>query len=410
MAQVIIQLIEEYDIASRLGYFVLDNAGSNDTCVHEILTTLRPDILPRDVPKRRLRCWGHILNLAAKSFLFGADAAAFEVEIATNAELGMLEAELQAWRKKGPVGKLHNKVVFIRRTPQRRELFLSFSDDLDMRELVLALDSSDEANTMLVQDNDTRWNSTYLMIDRALKKRREIEAFVRVSEMNTDAKKRVPEKDQLTDEEWRILAETHRILQPLFYSTKHLEGRGRTATHGSIWETLPSMEYILSHFENLKTQYAYDDYMQAEDVATDEMTVESRKHFREAINNAWRKLNDYYTLLDDSPVYTAALVLHPGHNWQYIEEKWGEARRTSWIRASKTSVKQFFDQGWKDRSSRPPTPEVTSLGLTNPNPHETLTRSLAFRAIPYACNLLQCGRRARRRVQGIHQIEASKDR
>jgi hypothetical protein len=132
------------------------------------------------------------------------------------------------------------------------------------------------------------------------------------------------------------------------------------------------MEYILSHFENLKTQYAYHDYMQAEDVATDEMTVESRKHFREAINNAWKKLNDYYTLLDDSPVYTAALVLHPGHNWQYIEEKWGEARRTSWIRAAKTSVKQFFDQGWKDRSSRPPTPEVTSLGPTNPTPMRPL--------------------------------------
>ena len=53
-----------------------------------------------------------LIPLAAKSFLFGADAAAFEVEIATNAELGMLEAELQAWRKKGPVGKPHNKRCF----------------------------------------------------------------------------------------------------------------------------------------------------------------------------------------------------------------------------------------------------------------------------------------------------------
>jgi hypothetical protein len=30
---------------------------------------------------------------------------------------------LAAWRKKGPVGKLHNIVIWIRRTPQRRQTF-----------------------------------------------------------------------------------------------------------------------------------------------------------------------------------------------------------------------------------------------------------------------------------------------
>lgn len=31
--------------------------------------------------------------------------------------------ELEAWRKYGPIGKRHNTVTFIRRTPQRREAF-----------------------------------------------------------------------------------------------------------------------------------------------------------------------------------------------------------------------------------------------------------------------------------------------
>jgi hypothetical protein len=30
---------------------------------------------------------------------------------------------LATWRKKGPVGKLHNIVIWIRRTPQRRQTF-----------------------------------------------------------------------------------------------------------------------------------------------------------------------------------------------------------------------------------------------------------------------------------------------
>jgi hypothetical protein len=88
-----------------------------------------------------------MLNLAVKSFLFEADAAAFEAEVATTAKLGML--------KKGPVGKLHNNVVFIRRTPQRRKLFLSILNDADARELLLQADKNDD-NTMLIQDNDAR--------------------------------------------------------------------------------------------------------------------------------------------------------------------------------------------------------------------------------------------------------------
>jgi hypothetical protein len=117
LAQIIGTLINEYEIADRLGFFVLDNASSNDTCVNEFLANLCPYISPRDYTKRRLRCWGYVLNLVAKAFLYGANSAAFEAEITTARELDLLEEELNAWRKKGPVGKLYNNVTFIRRTP-----------------------------------------------------------------------------------------------------------------------------------------------------------------------------------------------------------------------------------------------------------------------------------------------------
>ena len=68
MAHSIISAIEEYELRDRLDYFVLDNVSSNDTCVREILRKLRPDL---NAKNRRLRCFGHIVNLAAKAFLFG---------------------------------------------------------------------------------------------------------------------------------------------------------------------------------------------------------------------------------------------------------------------------------------------------------------------------------------------------
>jgi hypothetical protein len=151
---------------------------------------------------------GPLLNLAAKAFLFGADPEAFEVEIAINTQLRREQAELEAWRRFGPIGKLHNIVIFVRRSSQRREHFLSLSE----------IDSED-ADFMLVQDNVTRWNSTYLMIDRALKKQSEIDIFCDRWAAQTDENRRLPREDRLTPEDWRILTEMHAILKPFYHQT-----------------------------------------------------------------------------------------------------------------------------------------------------------------------------------------------
>ena len=46
MAQLVIEIIVEYDIADKIGCFVLDNASSNDTCVEIVLCKLRLDLNP----------------------------------------------------------------------------------------------------------------------------------------------------------------------------------------------------------------------------------------------------------------------------------------------------------------------------------------------------------------------------
>jgi hypothetical protein len=38
--------------------------------------------------------------------------------------------------------------------------------------------------------------------------------------------------------------------------------------------------------------------------------------------NGWEKMMKYYRLTDESPAYTAAIVLHPGYKWQYIQDTW----------------------------------------------------------------------------------------
>ena len=76
IAEVAIPVLQEYGVIAKLGVFVTDNAESNDTAIRHILAAIRPDI--KDADSRRARCLGHIINLAAKAFLFSKDVKAFK--------------------------------------------------------------------------------------------------------------------------------------------------------------------------------------------------------------------------------------------------------------------------------------------------------------------------------------------
>jgi len=41
-----------------------------------------------------------------------------------------------------------------------------------------------------------------------------------------------------------------------------------------------------------------------------------------SINLAWQKLDGYYSKIDQSSVYLAAIVLHPGLKWKWLEKAW----------------------------------------------------------------------------------------
>ena len=112
--------------------------------------------------ERRLRCIGHIINLIAKAFLFGADAKHYEVDDNFLSESEDIEKSLNLWRRLGPVGKVHNLVKFIRSSPQRSEKL----QDLANYENDIPVDPIPKLKVL--NDNTMRRNSTYLMLRRAL--------------------------------------------------------------------------------------------------------------------------------------------------------------------------------------------------------------------------------------------------
>jgi len=118
-----LEVIQPYHMTEKIGYITLDNVSNNDTALQHIARHLREQDISFDPVQHRLRCFGHVINLLVKTVLWGSDAEVFEAQIASYQDLQHEVEELEAWRRRGPIGKLHNIINWISRSPQRREHF-----------------------------------------------------------------------------------------------------------------------------------------------------------------------------------------------------------------------------------------------------------------------------------------------
>jgi hypothetical protein len=73
-------------------------------------------------PIQKQLCYmGHILNLIAKSYIFGQDALTFE----ENYKKALPRERRKLWRQRGELGKLHNLVAHVIASGKRTDLFLA---------------------------------------------------------------------------------------------------------------------------------------------------------------------------------------------------------------------------------------------------------------------------------------------
>ncbi|KAK8007233.1 hypothetical protein PG989_001223 [Apiospora arundinis] len=173
LADRVSKILHEYGIEERTGYFVTDNASSNDTCLEDLGTELG-----FKKQHRRLRCCGHIINLVARCILFGVDVDALEEDCQADKEI---QDEVQLWKSKGPIGKLHNIVHWVQRSGQRIEKLhkLQYIENT-------SLSLEDKTTYDVMTDNATRWNSFEAMMERGYMLRNALDSLVQaeVTEWN----------------------------------------------------------------------------------------------------------------------------------------------------------------------------------------------------------------------------------
>jgi len=196
IANVVYPVMKEYDIHTRFGYYVGDNA-TNDTSLDYLDQHLCNEGYNGFEPEKcRLRCFTHEMQIAVKGLLFGPKVKELEeYPVATGVtEEEKWEYAKKKWRSFGAVGKLHNVVKYIHGSPQWQEEYSIVRHELQK-----------EAQKKLkvpVMDNDTRWGSVMDMVDYALKNRVHLDMYCRgIEEL---------EEDRLTEQDWLDLdAELH---------------------------------------------------------------------------------------------------------------------------------------------------------------------------------------------------------
>ncbi|KAK2926577.1 HAT, C-terminal dimerization domain [Fusarium oxysporum f. sp. vasinfectum] len=247
--------------------------------------------------------------------------------------------EVQLWRSKGPIGKLHNIVHWVQRSGQRIEKLHKLQSIENT-----ALSLEDKTTYDVITDNATRWNSSKAMMERGYMLRNALDSLVQaeVTEWNQYVARRtqngtkpMPKKsrkkpaivdDKMAAEDWSVIAEYLAILKSLKIATKRLEGRPQEGKFGAIWEVLLTMEWLLKHLEEAKLQHERDE----------------EPYLRIGCKLGWMKLDQYYSYTEDSPAYLAALVLHPAFRWSTVESQWAD--QPDWLVRGKKAVQELWEE------------------------------------------------------------------
>jgi hypothetical protein len=298
IAEIFLQVVDSYGVRDKIGYFTLDNAYNNDTMMRAVAQNC-----DFNSAHRRLRCNGHIINLAVQAFLFGKNKDASDEAIRQVSQLSCREQEgvvgraetATAWRQYGALGMLHNLVVWIRSSTQRYQAFLQ------------------AAGRMIPQDNSTRWNSWYRMIYVAITLRKELNSFMDDRYSESDIR-----LDYLHPEHWQELQEIHDFLQPFYEITKDTQW-----DKTSLDEVICSMDFLVTHYKAAMEQFRHN------------ITMIDR------IMTSWYKFDDYYSRTDDTPVYAAAILLHPSLREAHLKEAWKD--QPQYISPAIQAVRRLWD-------------------------------------------------------------------
>jgi hypothetical protein len=334
VAPLVMHTLESYGIEKRLGYVTADNASANDTLCRAIEECLlKRHGVDWDARQNRLRCLGHVLNIAVQAFLFCRNEEAFDMATQRVLNSGSVIEDAVVseggFASHGPLNKVYRLAVAV-------------------RNLALHKEFKDLAGKVLKLPGDTRWNAWYGLLADALECR---DAIARMIDRHVQL-----EAWKLSRDEWQTLQDASDFLQPFHQIT--MLSQGDQATFDSFQVQI---DFLIKRYGDSERKFT------------------SKATLLAAINTSWIAFNKYYELSDDVPVHAAAVLLHPGYRKAYMDKVW----KKRWIKPGIERAKKLFQTRYQQRSIGSSMPDAAELNeaLTAWDIHRTsLLQSLTYQS------------------------------
>jgi hypothetical protein len=84
-----------------------------------------------------------------------------------------------------------------------------------------------------------------------------------------------------------------------------------------------------------------------------EQFLSTRGYIRLSVLNGWKVLNRYYTKLGESPLYAAAIILHPGRVLRWLERRWTTPDQRKWLYEAKDGLYAYWSKWYADEIASP---------------------------------------------------------
>jgi len=241
LSEAFITAIEAFELQHKVLAITGDNAKNIDTMCTEFQEYAIKQSSPFRAEAHRIRCFAHILNLTTQAML-----KQFE-DVNEDEDENVIPSK--------SLSKLRKIVTLIRSSPQRREIFNAHCI------------AAAKPPKSLILDVKTRWNSTMMMIERALE-------YKEIIDMATTSIKEL-RRAFLEDDEWKILKELVEILVPF-----------QQATVIMSTQSSPTLSRITGMYQALL------DHLEAS------IERQENTHIGKAASEGREKLLSYYTTCD----------------------------------------------------------------------------------------------------------------
>jgi hypothetical protein len=107
---------------------------------------------------------------------------------------------------------------------------------------------------------------------------------------------------------------------------------------------LPVIEQTLHDPGVRKRTYIVDNVELVQRQYLGALVLQQKHHFASNIDVAGQKIDQCYTLTDDSPAYLATIVLYSRHYWLWIGHHW--SYNVTWIKKGEQTLLSLWQQHW----------------------------------------------------------------